>query len=523
MKRLIIYVYSDESGAVGDATGHLLEGLRKIADRLVIVCNSFLSPRGRKSLWRITKDVYCLNCKNMTEVAYADALENYCGFQEVLEYDEVTLIDGVVWGPLCPLDDIWREMEERECDYWRLASSVPTGEFVVLRRSFLERGVFQEYLDDLLVIYQKTFQNIGKKKKYLESDHLPNIYEGMKEANYLEENSVMEISELERKLGLLATGRYPFLEKKLLNLPCYEFMKQREAKKDFSVLVSLCRGDSWDLESALLEQEECRYLPGDVQNRESMRTGKLYLDYGEGYQEIHTVKGYNAFNVSGDFRVRFAVSAKDKIFRFRYDPLEGLPYLGITIDRCACDGEEVRPSCNNGKDWGENYQVFTSTDPYYEFEFEADTLGEVVIEGNMLLVNRRFIENMDSCRTTQYFSRIFWDTGAGYDEGHKATEYLFLDMVGNFELRFSCDVEGVRELRFDPVEGVKTRIRLDEIKINDKETPVKKTNGVKCADRQWEFPHYDPIILLGLKEKTVRSVYVRGNIQFIQADRSTGR
>lgn len=511
MKRLLIYVYNEKSGIVGDATNHLLGEFGKIMDRIVVVCNGYLSVQGRRAFRKITEDVYCLNRRNLTEVAYADAIVNYCGIATVVTYDEVTLMDDSVWGPLCSLKKIYDEMGTRKCDYWKMAESVETSSYVVLRKSFLQRVSYQKYLEKLLAAYQKTFQGIGK-KNIPETDKSPDSsYTGMTGDSYLKEKS----------------EAYPFLEKRILEQSYGDILASGKSAEIGRAISGIRRNGFYNLELVFAEREMAKGILRNADLRQRVRDlgeGTIYIDYGSGYCECNAFRSRNMVEENGDFLIRFTIhegypykqEAVAEIKGFRYDPLEQIPNLGMTLYRCKCDGREVCPKSHNGRDWGTDYQVFPSADPYYEFEYRADEIREIVIEGNMQFFNRRFVENMNSCRVTSYFSRIFWDEGRGYDEGHQIMKSLFLDGNGEFELLFLCELDHVRELRLDPIEDVKTRIKLSEIRINGANGAIKKTNGMKRGKNEWEFPHRDPIILFRTRTAQIRSVYVRGNIQFIE-------
>ena len=50
MKRLTIYEYNEDSGVVGEATLRLLQSFKQVSEKLVIVCNAYLTPMGRNTL-----------------------------------------------------------------------------------------------------------------------------------------------------------------------------------------------------------------------------------------------------------------------------------------------------------------------------------------------------------------------------------------------------------------------------------------------------------------------------------------
>ena len=92
---------------------------------------------------------------------------------------------------------------------------------------------------------------------------------------------------------------------------------------------------------------------------------------------------------------------------------------------------------------------------------------------------------------------------------------LFLSGDNEFELRFSCDLKHVKELRFDPLEGFQCRVKIIEVKVNDKEVQIKGTNGKKISNREWIFAHFDPNIMIDIKDMIIDSIYIRGYLNLI--------
>ena len=200
MQRLLIYSYNESNGIIGNATKFLLSEFNKVTDRMIIVCNAHLSPKGRSELKKITNDVYCLSCKNMILVVYADAIVNYCGIDKILEYDEIILMDDSVWGPLYSIENIFAEMNIKTCDYWQISNLVASQRFVVLRKTFLKRPEFLDYLKNMIYIYGKTFQDMGKIEPAV-NNSIRNIYSSMVGERYISVYEMLEnMSEMDMKI-----------------------------------------------------------------------------------------------------------------------------------------------------------------------------------------------------------------------------------------------------------------------------------------------------------------------------------
>mgnify|MGYP005781623335 CR=1 FL=1 len=520
MKRLTIYEYNEDSGVVGEATLRLLQSFKQVSEKLVIVCNAYLTPMGRNTLKGLTEHVYCLNCKNIPQVAFADAMVHYCGIDELSYFDEVTLVDNSFYGPMNSLVAIYNQMQSINCDYWQMFREVPKQRFVVIRRSLFQHTEYCKYMDAMLSIYMRTFQNIGYRRTGMINVPYDDIYSNMNGASYIElTEEEDEFDFVDKQLYLVSQKGYPFLDKKLFDLEYLDVITQNKYCNFKSIIQALQNSQKYDFnliqcEKALLAKNRRTFDLKPFLIPE-ISTGKLYIDYGNGYSEKNTFEGYNFINANGDFKIRFSLHIHTPICGFRYDPLEKFSNLVMHLYSCKCDEKEVKYTNNNGIHFGIDTEIFSSSDPYYEFRYNFNELQEVLIEGNLLFVNNNFMSALHSYQVTSYISSIFWNTGNGFNETNKMSKGLFLSGDNEFELRFSCDLKHVKELRLDPLEGFQCRVKIIEVKVNDKEVQIKGTNGKKISNREWIFAHFDPNIMIDIKDMIIDSIYIRGYLNLI--------
>lgn len=521
MQRLLIYSYNENSGIIGSATKFLLKELRKISDRMIVACNAYLSPKGRKELKTITNDVYCLSCKNTISVVYADAMINYCGVDKILEYDEIILMDDSVWGPLCTLEEIFSEMENRVCDYWQISNLVAAQRFLILRKSFVKRPEFIDYLKKMISIYGKTFQNMGQMEPITDKN-IKNIYQSMVGESYINVNEMLgQMSETDIKIYLLKEKGYPFVDKEFFERSYFDLIQTvnqfdihsliKSLQNEYSELINLISE-----ERALLEKN----MRASKHNLNAVKTqdtlfGKLYLDYGHGFSEVDRCEGHTLIDGNGDFVIRFTPRLEGKIVRFRYDPVELIPNLIMTMYSCICDGTQVVSTYNNGKKCGDNFVFFATDDPFYEFKYKTSEINEIIIEGNMQFVNNCFRDSLNSCEITSFISNIFWNSGKGYNEENKYTIGLFIDSDGEFQIKANLELKDICGLRFDPIEGFKCKLQIYDISVNNHKIVVKSTNGITVGKNKFVFNTFDPAIELKIKEKNIDSIYVCGKIELM--------
>lgn len=521
MQRLLIYSYNESNGIIGNATKFLLSEFNKVTDRMIIVCNAHLSPKGRSELKKITNDVYCLSCKNMILVVYADAIVNYCGIDKILEYDEIILMDDSVWGPLYSIENIFAEMNIKTCDYWQISNLVASQRFVVLRKTFLKRPEFLDYLKNMIYIYGKTFQDMGKIEPAV-NNSIRNIYSSMVGETYISVNEMLEnMSEMDIKIYLLNEKGYPFVDKEFFERSYFDLI-QTINQYDIHSLIKNLQNEHSELvnlisdERALIEKS-IRVSKHNLNANKIQDTlfGKLYLDYGHGFSEVNRCEGYTLIDNNGDFVIRFTPRLEGEIVRFRYDPVELIPNLIMTMYSCICDGTQVVSNYNNGKKCGDNFEFFATDDPFYTFDYKTNAINEIIIEGNIQFVNNCFRDNLNSCEITSFISNIFWNSGEGYNEKNKRTIGLFIDNDNEFEMKANLELKEICGLRLDPIEGFKCKLHMYDLLINGHKVGVKGTNGIIIGKNKFVFNTFDPAIELKIKEKNIESIYVRGKIEIM--------
>lgn len=165
-KRLGIYFFYDKDGVVDDYIPYLLQDLVKSLTDLVIVCNGKLTPEGRTTFGRFTKQIIVRENKGLDVWAYKTALD-YLGWEQVATYDEVVLLNATIMGPIYPFSEMFFEMSKRDVDFWGITKYgkeefdpfgcnpygyVPEhiqSHFMVFRKSFVSSVEFQKYWNEM--------------------------------------------------------------------------------------------------------------------------------------------------------------------------------------------------------------------------------------------------------------------------------------------------------------------------------------------------------------------------------------
>lgn len=117
MKRLCIYVTYDCENIVDDSIGYMLKELRRMADRIVVVCNYEYIAKGMENVQPYADIILYRENKGYDGGAYKEALEQ---IRDLERYDELILSNDTFFGPFISPDEIWAKMEKEHCDFWGL-------------------------------------------------------------------------------------------------------------------------------------------------------------------------------------------------------------------------------------------------------------------------------------------------------------------------------------------------------------------------------------------------------------------
>ena len=99
---------------------------------------------------------------------------------------------------------------------------------------------------------------------------------------------------------------------------------------------------------------------------------------------------------------------------------------------------------------------------------------------------------------------IYLDTGNGYNADEMHCQKFTLGNVESFEWMCQIELEEGRRLkalRFDPVEGVMTKVRLDKVLVNGVETSWIAENALCDAEDKQIFVNLDPIYAITIPEQ----------------------
>lgn len=173
-KRLGIFFFYDGQGIVDRYIDYLVQEYARCFERLVVVCNGKLTEDGRKIFEKYTKEIIIRENTGMDVWAYKTAFDTI-GWEELEQYDEVSIANYTSMGPVYPFTEMYEEMAQRDVDFWGINKHfkldadifgtisygyIPEhiqSYYMVFRRSLVKSVQFQKYWNEMPEI--KTYSD----------------------------------------------------------------------------------------------------------------------------------------------------------------------------------------------------------------------------------------------------------------------------------------------------------------------------------------------------------------------------
>ena len=187
MKRIAIYFFYDKDGIVDRYVGTVLQELKKNVERLIVVSNGQLTEKSEDFVHTYTSEIIMRENKGFDVWAYKTAMDSL-GWEELLKYDEIILMNYTIMGPVYPLKEVFDTMDKRiELDFWGITKCFredsqgaqdmwknPYGyipehiqsSFTVFRRTIVSSLVFQQYWDNMSPILS-YYESGGKHEQVI--------------------------------------------------------------------------------------------------------------------------------------------------------------------------------------------------------------------------------------------------------------------------------------------------------------------------------------------------------------------
>lgn len=227
MKRAVVFAHYDVASMVDDYVIFYLKELKKCADKLIFVsCNNLDTAEINK-------------LDNLADTVIAEPHKEYDfgsykrGFEVIKEeglsnYEEIIFANDSVYGPLFSLEEVFRKVETRECDFWGITKNLYglKGKAPHIQSYFIafRKNVFMsnEFIDFISSIKEETSKNDIVINYEIGLSSL--LYRnGFKDAVYIEAYKNISNCTIKKWKNLILKHKMPFLKCSVLRLKNFNY------------------------------------------------------------------------------------------------------------------------------------------------------------------------------------------------------------------------------------------------------------------------------------------------------------
>jgi len=155
MHRAAIYFFFDPDGIADRYIDYFLTDLRSNVDRLVVVCNGFITDDTKAMFLTHTPEIIVRDNMGFDVWAYKTAIE-YMGWEALRGFDEVALVNFTIMGPVFPLKETFSAMEDRDVDFWGITKFHEVGHDPFNANPY---GFLPEHIQSHFTVYRSRLLN----------------------------------------------------------------------------------------------------------------------------------------------------------------------------------------------------------------------------------------------------------------------------------------------------------------------------------------------------------------------------
>lgn len=156
IRRACVFAHFDKDNKVEEYVYYFLNELLKISHCIIFVTTSDIS----------IEDVECLKSLNIQVIVRQNIGYDFYSYKvgieslDMTKYDELIICNDSVYGPFFPLDEMFKIMQGRECDFWGVTASKSIAYhlqsyFIVYRKKIISSTMFRDFWHDLIALGDK--------------------------------------------------------------------------------------------------------------------------------------------------------------------------------------------------------------------------------------------------------------------------------------------------------------------------------------------------------------------------------
>lgn len=180
-QRAIVFASYNRNDIIADYVVYYLKELRKISNKIVFVCDNDLPEKETRKVTDYTIQVICKRHGSYDFGSYRLGFLWLCDNQYLNNIEELCFINDSCYGPIYPLEDVFKAMDYRTCDFWGLTDSHEKeyhiqSFFLAFRKNtfeslefnnfvmgFKKEASFEDYVNNYELNFTKVLKDAGFK------------------------------------------------------------------------------------------------------------------------------------------------------------------------------------------------------------------------------------------------------------------------------------------------------------------------------------------------------------------------
>jgi rhamnosyltransferase len=313
MERIAIFVFYDSKGIVDNYKLYLLESLKSVVRKIIIVINGEIKKEDTRRMEKFSSDIYYRDNSGYDGGAYKDVFNNILHKEELINYDEIILMNDTFYGPFIDWKYVFQRMGTIECDFWGLTRHYGGGRvlgigdsvechiqayFCVCRKPVFENSCFWKFWERM--DYPNSYQKAIEDFEIAFSTYL--TLHGFSNGAYSDflygaDNPKLrgEVIYVSRAYELIKKIDFPILKRKALSFS--------EVKKCKTILEYIAQNTDYDIDLICQklrrqceEKEITPFNPLDI-DRFYRQHDRVFIygagNYGRSIAEYFEIKGWN--------------------------------------------------------------------------------------------------------------------------------------------------------------------------------------------------------------------------------------
>lgn len=129
-QKILLYVHFNKYDKMDDYVVYQLQQMRLVFDTVVFISNSRVSTKDKSRIKGLYDKFIQRENVGFDFAAWRDAMNDF-GWDKIVEYDELTVMNDTCFGPIHDFRPIYRKMQAKKVDFWGMTVNIALKGLVV--------------------------------------------------------------------------------------------------------------------------------------------------------------------------------------------------------------------------------------------------------------------------------------------------------------------------------------------------------------------------------------------------------